>query len=468
MDIQEEKHRRYSRRDFLRMSALGATGALLAGCTVATAPQVTEKEVVDSKEVETVEEAEQSAESTTEAPAAEAVVLNFGHHWEAAFRAHQEEFDNQFMERHPEISIKSVYNTWADHNQIVPTWAAAGTLPDIIYVHGSRAYPWAHEGITVSIQEHIDNDSEFNVAGIWEEALKLYQYEGQQHDIPYDHGPILLGYNKDIFDAAGEAYPTEEWTMDNLREVAAKLTDVDNQQWGWSGALPNLNPSVGGPTLYPWGATFMNEAQDAITLDTPEAKEAMQFWADLILQDKSAPTAAESLAFEQGPWISGQVAMAHVASWDTPTLATFASFNWDVAPWPSGPKGRGTGSFGSGFGITGTSQNVDAGWTYLREYLSTEGMTFLWGSTGRGSPARKDAYESWMNSEVAPEHAEYFLDALENYAKTDPPYATLAAPEILDICNREGELIRNGDKTVDEAIATIMEEGKAAMDKVSG
>jgi multiple sugar transport system substrate-binding protein len=127
-----------------------------------------------------------------------------------------------------------------------------------------------------------------------------------------------------------------------------------------------------------------------------------------------------------------------------------------------------TGSFGSGFSITSNSQHPDESWTYLREYLSTDGMIFLWGNTGRGSPARKDAYESWMNSEIAPEHAEYFLEALDTYARTGPPYQTLAAAELLDIFGRETALIRSGDKTVEEAVATIMEEGTAALQKVAG
>lgn len=441
-----------SRREFLKVAAVGIGGAtLLAACDPAAFQQAT------------AGQGQQAA-----APAPQTTVLTFGHHWEAAFRAHQEEFDNKFMESHPDIVIKRTYNTWADHNNVVPTWAAAGTLPDIIYVHGSRSYPWAAEGIIVSLQEYVDNDKEFNIAGIWEEALKLYRYEGKQVCIPYDHGPIILGYNKDIFDAAGEPYPDETWTMDNLKEVAARLTDADNQQWGWSGNYPSLNPEASGAGLGPWGAWSMNEEQTALTLDTDEAKAALQFWAGLILVDQSAPTPAQAQAIESGPWIGGRVAMAEVASWNTPTLATFASFKWDVAPWPKGPVQQATGSFGSGFSITSNSQHPDESWTYLREYLSTDGMIFLWGNTGRGSPARKDAYESWMNSEIAPEHAEYFLEALDTYARTGPPYQTLAAAELLDIFGRETALIRSGDKTVEEAVATIMEEGTAALQKVAG
>src|SRR5688572_21661825 len=105
MNTQEEKTKSFSRRDFLRMSALSATGALLAACGAAATPQIVEKEVVVTKEVEKI------VEVTSAAPAQETTVLTFGHHWEAAFRAHQEDWDNQFMDKHPEIVIKRVYNT---------------------------------------------------------------------------------------------------------------------------------------------------------------------------------------------------------------------------------------------------------------------------------------------------------------------------------------------------------------------
>lgn len=399
-------------------------------------------------------------------PAGENVTLTFGRHWEAAFRPRQEEWDTMYMEEHPNVEIEITYNTWADHNQVVPTWAAANTLPDIIYVHGSRAFPWAFEGIVVDIQDLVDADTEFDVGGIWEESLRLYRFRGNLHGIPYDHGPLVLGYNKDIFDAAGMSYPDETWTLDDMRAAAAELTDTeaDVPQWGWSGEMPEFGNTANVQMLQPFGGMLLNEEETEVLLDTPEAREALQFWLDIIHVDQSAPTPAESEAFEQGPWISGRVAMQDVASWNTPTLAEFASFNWDVAPFPVGPTGeRATSAFGSGYGITRDSDVVEAAWEYLSEYLSTEGMEFMWGTTGRGSPARKDAYDAWIESPVAPEHAEVFLDALENYAITGRPYETIAAAEFNDIALRQQTLLRSGETTIDEAIAAIVAEGNEVL-----
>ncbi|GIV80355.1 MAG: hypothetical protein KatS3mg050_4749 [Litorilinea sp.] len=443
------QHKHLSRRRFLQITAATAGLATLAACAPAgtTAPA--------------------SGGESAAQPAAEQITLTFGHHWEAAFRPRQEEFDRQYQERHPNVRIESTYNTWADHNQIVPTWAAAGTLPDIIYVHGRYAFPWNFEGILISIQSYVDNDEEFNVEGIWEEALRLYQFRGEQYEIPYDHGPLILGYNKDLFDEAGLDYPSPDWTMDDFLEAAIALTDPDKQQWGFSGDLPDFGNGGNGSMLYPWGARLMDDTETQILLDTDEAREALQFWVDLIHVHKASPSPAESQAFEQGPWISGRVAMDNTASWNTPTLASFAPFAWDVAPWPQGPGGRGTGSFGSGFGITRDSKHPDAGWEYLREYLSVDGMRFMWGETGRGSPARKEAYDAWLQSEAAPEHAQYFLEALDNYAITDRPYQTLAGGEILDVMNRQRDLLRNGETTVDAAIEAIITEGTPILEEAA-
>ncbi|MCB0056338.1 MAG: sugar ABC transporter substrate-binding protein [Caldilineaceae bacterium] len=441
---------RLSRRRFLQIAGIGAAGvAVMAACAAPAA-------------------APGGAAEGGSAPAAEQVTLTFGHHWDAAFRPRQDEFDQGFIDRHPGVKIENTYNTWADHNQIVPTWAAANTLPDIIYVHGRYAFPWNFEGILIPTQDFIDNDPEFDVGGIWEEALRLYNYDGKQYEIPYDHGPIIMGYNKDMFDAAGLSYPDETWTMDNMLEAAQQMT-AENQ-WGWGGYGGNvvgLGNEWGISLVGPWGGEVIDETETTILLDSEESIAALDWWRSLIHDYEVAPLPAQSDAIPSGPIISGQAAMFALPSWSTPGMVANANFGWDVAPWPEGPAGRKSGSFGSGFGITRDSKNQDMAWTYLSEYLSKDGMEFMWGSTGRGSPAREAAYDSWLNSENAPEHVRYYLEALQTYVVTGRPYNTLAGGEILDIFNRNTDLIETGDLSVEEAVAGIIAEGTPVLEEAA-
>ena len=429
-----------SRRDFLKLTAATSTGAALAGL----------------------------GPLSSIAAAQDQVELTFGRHWEAAFRPRQAEYDEGFMERHPDIKIGITYNEWADHNNVVPAWAAAGTLPDIIYVHGSRATPWAHLGIIIDIHDIVTADEEFNVDGMWEESVRLYRVNGRIHALPYDHGPIILGYNKDLFDAAGMDYPGEDWTMEDMAAAAIELTDPDMGVWGWDGRL-DLGNGGGGFFTGAWGGIHMNEDETEMTMDTPEVRAALNHWYNLTHVENAGASGTEIEAFPNSqPFRAGVAAMGHIATWSTPSMRAQANFEWDVAPTPMGADGsRYTGAFGSGYGITPTSDKPDVAWRYLREYLSLDGMIFMWSLSGRGSPARPEGLEVWLNSDPAPPSGRYFLEAMFDYAVTGPPFQSLAAAQVSQILSREADLLRLGETTVDEAIAAITNEGNAALDEVA-
>ncbi len=387
------------------------------------------------------------------------ITLTLALHWEPSFQPTQEAFDQAFMERHPDIRIEVIYNTWGDHNAIVPTWAAAGELPDIVYTHGSRATPWAAGGICANLDSYIEATPEFDVAGIFPVALAQYQYQGSQYALPYDHGVILLGYNKDLFDAAGMAYPDETWTMDDLREAALALS-IPGQQWGFGGYYNGISLAGEGGVSFlgPWGGASFNETEDVLLFDTEGSRAGLEFWYSLMAEG-AIPNAADVASMGGGQIMyTGMDAMWAMPSWETPAFHDNAGFAWDVAPWPTGPAGRVTGAFGSGFCITTQSENPDAAWLYLSEYLSKEGMEFMWGSTGRGSPARQTAYQSWIDSELAPEHASYYLDALANYTVNGRPFQSVTGPEIMDVINQNQTLLNAGEISIDQFIANVMEQ----------
>lgn len=394
------------------------------------------------------------------------ITLTFGVHWEPSFQPVQEAFDEAFKERHPEIDIDIIYNTWADHNAIVPTWAAAGELPDIIYVHGSRATPWAAGEICANLDSFIDADPGFDVDGVFPIALEQYQYEGSQYAIPYDHGVVLLGYNKDAFDAAGMAYPDETWTMNDLAQAASDLT-IPGQQWGFIGYYNGIQlAGEGGVSfLAPWGGASFSQDEDELLFDTPETKEALEFWYGM-MGEGIIPNQEDIGSMGGGQIMyTGMGAMWGMPSWETPSFADLAGFAWDVAPWPEGPVQRATGAFGSGFCITTQSENPEAAWLYLSEYLSQEGMEFMWGSSGRGSPAREAAYQSWIDADISPEHAEYYLDALQNYTINGRPFASTTGPEVMDVINQNQSLLNTGEITIDEFIANVMEQSAPIFDR---
>lgn len=456
-------NRSLSRSAFLRLASLGGVSIVLAACGQAAAPAPTTAPAAPATQPTTAPSvaaaqptatAAQAAAPAATAPASgQQVEIKVAHAWEAAFLPTQQAFDDNFTKQHPDIKVTIINNTWAQHNQVVPTWASSHTLPDLIYVHGSRIQPWAALGMMLPLDPYIQAHADFNLADFFKIALELYNRKGKYYALPYDNGPIILAYNVDLFQKAGVKPPDANTTMDDLRAMAKQLTKT-GEQWGIDRLLTGSNEGLIA-RIGPWGGQVMDTDETKLLLNTDEAATALQWWGDILQKDKSAPSPAESQAVQGGPWLAGKVAIYPSATWDTPTFHANAKFNWDVAPWPKGQKGQKTGAFGSGYGITTDSKHPDQSWTYLSSYLSKDGMEFMWGKSGRGSPARQSAYPSYLDSPIAPKNAKAFEDAQNNYAEEGHPFRNLNAAQILDIFNREIDKVLRGTQTAKQALQNI-------------
>jgi multiple sugar transport system substrate-binding protein len=401
-----------------------------------------------------------AAPAATSTPAAQAapasgqaVELTVAHAWEAAFLPTQQSFDQQFSGKNPGVTVKIINNTWAQHNQVVPTWASSHTLPDLLYIHGSRVQPWAALGMLVPLDPYLQAAKDFNLDDFFKIALILYNRKGKYYALPYDNGPIILAYNVDLLQAAGVKPPDDTTTMDDLKVMAKQLTK-SGQQWGIDRLLNGSNEGLIA-RVGPWGGKVFDDNETKTLINTDQSATALQWWADIYLKDKSAPSPSESQAIQGGPWLAGKVGLYPAATWDTPTFHANAKFNWDVAPWPKGPQGQKSGAFGSGYGITTDSKHPDQGWTYLSSYLAKDGMEFMWGKSGRGSPARQSAYQSFLDSSTAPKHGKFFEDAQNTYAEEGRPYTNLNAAQVLDILNREVGVVLLGTKTAKQGLQDI-------------
>jgi multiple sugar transport system substrate-binding protein len=426
------ENKKLSRREFLKAAAASATGVAMF---TQMGPIVT----------------------VFASPAQQdAVTLTFAVHWELAFQPTQEAWDTKYTTEHPNIKIEKIYNTWADHNAIVLTWAAAGQLPDFLYVHGSRAYPWAKQNILMPLDKYIADDKDFDIEGVFQEALRLYKVDDKQYAIPYDHGPILLGYNKDAFDAAKMDYPKEDWTIEDFADAAKKLSEP-GQKWGGGPDIGLGNESYPATLGIFGGATFSDD-ETKLLLDTDGSRQGLNFWNDLMHKDHALSEAAEMSSFSGDARLSGQYAMFRIATWDIPTFHDLAAFKYDVAPWPTGPAGRHTGSFGSGFAGTATTKHPDEVWQYLSEYLSKDGMEFMWAKSGRGSPARDAAYQAFLDAPIVPEHTKYFQDAMKDYAVTGHPYQSTTGPQVYDVISQNLTLLQTGEIDVDTFIKNCMDQ----------
>ena len=430
-----------SRRKFLQLSAVAAGGAALAAC-VPAAP------------------GGQSGSEGAASPDGAKTEIRVAHAWDASFWPTQEAFDAQFNEQNPELNVIGENTPWGEFRNKYMTQAAANALPDIMYCQFAWAQQFISQGSFINHQPYIDAQADFNLDDFTAPSLVSYKKEGDLYVIPYDEGPLLLYWNVDMFDEAGVAHPTVDWTMDDMLDAAIKLTKGEGPEKGYGFAgLPAPDGAMNANYLYPWGAKFWNEPEEnECHLNTPEAIEALTWWMSFMHEHHVTPTPAEdTFGGGWGGFVAGKVAMFQQGTWYTPVLTKDAKFKWDLWHWPKGPAAHTTGTMGSGYSITKDSKAPDKAWIYENAYLSTDGQIFMWGSTGRGSPSRISAWDSYFASPNVPPSAKVVLEILTSYAVHDV-LDTVNGPEITQVATQTWDLVVLGEMDIPTAVAKITED----------
>jgi multiple sugar transport system substrate-binding protein len=449
--------RGYTRREVLKIGmrlGLGATslGALLAACGQAPAAP---SEPAAAPTAAPAPAAEPTAASIFDAAVGadgpwpksavaeptSPVEISVAHAWDATFFERQKQFDQLFMERHPNIIVKAENTPWGEFRQKYVAQAAGGALPDLLYVQFAWAQELIKNGLFIALDDYIAREADFNIDDFTPASLVSYQRDGKLWGIPYDEGPANLYYNKDLFDAAGIGYPDDTWDLERLKAVAIELTQGEgpNKIFGL-GELPSPGDSLMAPPyLFPFGAQYLTEPkEDQVLINAPEAVAAMEWWQEL-RERGAVPSPADLQNVAWPAFQFGKIAMTVQGSWATPPIRAGSNFNWDIAKWPKGPAAHKTFSAGSAYMITRDTKNADAAWIYLNDYISTAGQSYMWGSTGRGSPSRLSAWPSYINSPFAPPGAKFVEEAMRTTASHEiidqptGPRVTQAAGPIWDL-----------------------------------
>jgi multiple sugar transport system substrate-binding protein len=362
-----------------------------------------------------------------------------------------------------DVRIEVQHAPWGSYFDRIQTQMAGGTAPDVMFLNNIPSY--ASRGVLYPLDDLIARDG-FDTSTYHPGLIDVFSYDGQVYGFARDNDTNVLYYNKDLFDAAGVDYPTADWNWDDIRAAALELTDRDERgravQYGLA-LEKNRYPQW----IYQNGGVLFDDplAPTSFHMDSPEAIEAIQFIADMILVDGSVPSfdAMAQLGSTTELFSTGRVAMVMTNAARMPTFAE-ADFDWDVAGLPAGPDGERANTLGgAGYVMSATTEHPDAAWTFLQFLAGTEGQS-IFASTGVAVPASyadPDVANAFIEACVEGVSCEVFISETENgrLAPNFPDWReienTIVVPHL--------DLVYTGEMSAEEALTLMAGEVRTFM-----
>lgn len=392
--------KKVSRRQFLKVAGTAALGGVVAACAKATpAPTPTTAP---------------AAPAATPVP--EQVTLRYGIHDLPEAR---EDMLKIFKDQYPNIDV--TIEQVGEFSTKVPAMAAAGNLPDVTRMWEAMVLDMGRAGQVIDLNPYVDAEPDFHpedfIEAFWEYPL----IAGKRCGIPDTSAPHVCFYNKDVLDEAGIPYPgKEKFTWDEFIENCRALTKPEEKFWG-SETIPLGWHYYNLKVIWQNGGDMFSPDYKECTLDKPEAYEAIQYWADILLAGDVMPSPTQVAGFG-GELVTGQlfqagrVAFDRMGSWLNLSLnEAGVKFKWNVVAEPSKVQ-RGTILHTAFNAIATTSKYKDAAWKWVNCVTGTEGVyTYL--RYGKFPGVRRSVNEvkpyAWeiegldMDWDVIPQTGEY-------------------------------------------------------------
>lgn len=293
-------------------------------------------------------------------------------------RTYMSAFSRAFNEVNKSIKIELI--TFADYQQAMNNYIASDSMPDVVYTTGDGHHPYSGSGHYLDLtpyfeRDGIDVDDYYSMS--IDSARMTNDPASEDYDgiyfMPRDYNRLTIMYNKDIFDKAGLAYPTEDWTWDDFISVCRQLREkMNNNENGLSTYMYPadllLNGNVGMFTaLTMEGGRLVDENGMSVvnSQETQLAYEALRNYVkDGLIID---PTKSSSVSFERNT--------IAISACVRPVLPNYINdVNMDFVSYPlNGDTGL-VAAGCNGYAISATSEHKEEAWEFVKFIGSEAGQ----------------------------------------------------------------------------------------------
>ncbi len=337
--------------------------------------------------------------------------------WDPQIIEKEQALADKFMQEHPNVTVAVESAAFAQFWEKMQAMAAAKNMPDVLWMSSGTVKDYAKMGALLKLEDYIAKldlssyfPSAFNV-------LRAPDFKGDMYAFPWAVVTCISYYNMRLFDEAGLAYPTNDWTFADLRNLALKLskdTDGDGafDQWGYwvKGRYTHMYPFV-----YNNGSQPISDDFKTLVLAQAGGRDAMKFLADLVVEDKTSPTPAQTKGVSTF-FATGKIGMCTEGSWRIDTYRKSLEDPFGIVLPPKGPKAGGKDviyGWADAMSVSAYTKHPDAAWDWVSFMTGKDrpvdsilgGKVPIWKETAQS--------DTWLEKDMIPANKGLVLDSVD-------------------------------------------------------
>lgn len=354
-----------------------------------------------------------------------------------------------FQAENPGITVSVETAPFADYFTLLQADTVGGAAPDVFELNYENFVTYAANGTLLDLSGSLSADAPYSQG-----ALNAFQWDGAQYALPESFSTVLLFYNADLFDQAGIAYPTPDWTWDDAMTAAKAIRALGSDTWGIFSPIQFWE-------FYKKAAQngeckFFNDDMTESTINSQACVDTLSLMTGFIAEDVMPSTEELSGVANEDLFASGKLGMDVIGIWQ---FAAFKDlpFKWDVQIEPMINQ-HAHHFFANGVAVSASTANAEAATKWAEFLTSSQIAAETRVSTGWELPAVNNAdYVAGYLSQTPPANRQAVFDALDSAVV---PPVIVRQNEMTDAVNAALTQAADGTLSPQEAL----DQAKAALD----
>ena len=229
-----------------------------------------------------------------------------------------------FEKENPNIKVNIEtfgYDTYATQLQ---TRVGGGDAPDCFEL-GLDAFPSYVDQKAILPLDDMMAASSTDLSVLTDKSLQAFSINGTKYGMPYSYSTVVLIYNKDLFDQAGVAYPTADWTWADADAAALKIKALGDDYYG---LIQPISTYEFFKVVKQYNGGLLNDDNTAFTVNRPENVQALQRLVDNVQVTNICPSTEQRGSLDEwGVFKLGKTGMIVTGIWAFPSFTTDCAFN---------------------------------------------------------------------------------------------------------------------------------------------